>query len=206
MNPTVLKERPAYVSFERRAVEDREASLRDGRYTTKDEDFVLITPPGTKDRIERNVQEWLKQLAEQVQQERLPAEFQRMYKNAYDTWKESGEAPLNGTYVKNCPIFSPSQIDNLLRANIKTVEDLANANEEMIARLGMGGRALKSQAETWLTSAKDVGAVASQLEALKIQNEELKVTNEALSAQVKELVGELTKFLPPTGKATVTPL
>ena len=197
MNPTVLKESPAYVSFEKRAVEDRDASNLEGHYVTKDEDFALITPPGTKDRIERNVKEWFEQLEAQVRQERLPAEFVRSYKNAYAAWKESGEVPLEGTYVKNCPIFSPSQIDNLLRANIKTVEHLATANEEMIARMGMGGRELKRQAENWLSSAKNVGTVTAQLTALQVQNEELKTANESLLKQVKELATELEKLTKP---------
>jgi hypothetical protein len=189
------KERPAYVSFEKRAMEDREATIATGMYTAKDVDFVIITPPGTKDQIERNAKEWLEQMEFQMRQDRLPREFYEAYRKAYEYWKESGEVPLNGTYVKTCPALSPSQIDSLLRANIKTMEDLAAASEEAVARLGMGGRSLKMLAENWLKSAKDTGASAGQITALQLKNQELEASNKELVEQVRLLAAQVEAFL-----------
>lgn len=187
----IQKERPAYVTFELKAVEDREASIKAGHYVAKEVPFVYITPPGSKDRVERNALEWLEQMAEQVKQERLPREFFNHYKQAYEDWKTSGEIPVNGTPVKTCPLFSVSQVDALLKANIRTVEDLASANEESIGRLGMGGRALKQQATDWLAAASGTGKTASELTALKQQNKELSERNAALETQLAALAAKV---------------
>ncbi len=198
----IQKERPAYVTFVKRAVEDRDATIASGMYTPKDVDFVIITPPGSKDRIERNAEEWFVQMREQVAQQRLPREFLSLYKEAYEEWKATGEVPVNGTYIKNVALFSPAQIEMLLQANLKTVEDLAVATEEAIARLGMGGRAMKKQAESYLASAKN-GAPAAQLTALQLENEELRKSNEALAKQVEQLAMQMKQF---AANANVKPL
>ena len=46
------EERPAYVRFERRPMEDKAASIREGRYVAKDVDFALVTPPYSNDCVE----------------------------------------------------------------------------------------------------------------------------------------------------------
>lgn len=204
MNPSVLEERPSYVSFESRAIEDREASIAQGHYVAKEEDYAIITPPGTRDRIERRVSDWMEQLEAQVRQERLPLAFYNSYKEAYKHWKAQGEVPVQGTYIKNVTIFSPSQIDTLLRANIKTVEDLAVCTEEAIARMGMGGRALKQTAINWLETSKDKGQIAGKITALELENKQLKDANEALGKQLKELSAEVQKLAP--AKTGQTPL
>jgi predicted RecB family nuclease len=48
----------------------------------------------------------------------------------------------------------PAQIKTLLDINVRTVEELAAANEETLNRVGMGGRALKQKAIIWLESSK----------------------------------------------------
>jgi hypothetical protein len=189
--PEVQLERPAYITFALKPVEDREQTIKTGMFTLKDEEFVYITPPGSKDRIERKVSEWLPQIRDQMKQDRLPLAFVQYYESAYKEWKETGEVPLHGTYIKNVAIFSPAQIETMLKAGIKTVEDLAAANEESISRLGMGGRALKMQAENWLKSGSQGGAQAAQLTALQLQNEELTKSNKELAEQVKTLATQL---------------
>lgn len=188
---SIQKERPAYIEFEKRAVEDRNATIESGRYTAKDAVFVLITPAGTKDRIERDAEEWLAQMRFQAQQSRLPMEFLTYYERAYEAWKRQEEVPLSGTPINRCSLFSPAQVESLKQANVKTLEDLANANEEIIARIGMGGRNLKTQAENWLKSSQDIGVTTAQLSALQIANAELKTKNEALEAKVAALTASV---------------
>jgi FtsZ-binding cell division protein ZapB len=186
-----LEERPPFVRFETRSFEDREATIKQGHYVGIDVDFALITPSGSKDIIERNVSEWFQQLREQVMQERMNADWANAFYKMYDAFKEGKEAPLVGTPVINWPGLSPSQVKQLVSLNLRAVEDVAIMNEESIARLGMGGRALKDRAVAWLAAARDVGMVAEASAALKLENEELKRSNENLNQQVQALAAQV---------------
>ena len=79
----------------------------------------------------------------------------------------------------------------MLDAHVRTVEDLSAANEETIARIGMGGRALKDKAVSWLSAASGNGKVTEELAALRVKNEAAEARNIALEKQVKELVAKV---------------
>ena len=186
----IKQDRPAYVTFERRAVEDRQATLDNGMYMSKDVDFALITPMGSKDRVERVVSEWLEVLKQQAAEQRIPLEWVRAYKEAYAAWKEDREIPLDGHAIVNWPVASPAQVKLLLDLRVRTVEDLAQANEETIARLGMGGRALKQRAVDFLDS-REAGKVSGEMEKLRQENESLKVRNESIEAQLLTMQAQI---------------
>lgn len=186
-----LQERPPFVRFETKSFEDREASLKAGHYVGNDVDFAYITPAGSKDIIERNVQEWFEMLRGQVTQERMPAEWADHFFRLYEGFKAGKEPPVNGTPVLNWPGLSPSQVKQLLSLHLRAVEDVAQMNEETIARLGMGGRALKDRAIAWLAAAKDIGVVAEASAAMQVENAELKRSNEALAQQVAVLTQQV---------------
>jgi hypothetical protein len=205
MSVEIAKDRPAYVQFEVRAEEDRAATVEAGHYVARDVDFVIITPAGSKDRIERRADEWLVQIKQQVQEQRLPPEWAQAYRAAYGEWKEGREIPLNGTAIVNWPAVSPAQVKALLEARMRTVEDLAVANEETITRLGMGGRALKQRAVDWLASAKDVGKVGEEISAMRVLNESLTARNEELTEQLAGLSKRLAS-LESSSAAKVTKL
>ncbi len=183
--------RPPYVTFEVRAVEDRAASIEAGFYKTRDVDFAFITPQGSKDRIEREVQSWFENLTEQVNQQRFPSEWKRHFEESYKAWKEGRELPLNGTPILTWPVVSPSQVKALLDARVKTVEDLAGANEETLNRIGMGSRMLKDKAVSWMTAAGSTGKVTEEMTALKAANKALTDRNEELGKQLKELAASV---------------
>lgn len=165
--------RPSFVTFEYVAEEDRTATLANGHYTSKDVAYAFITPQGSKDRIVRKADEWLEQLQQQVREGRMPADWERAYVNAYKAWKSGLEIPVSGMSLRNWPAASPAQIKTLLDMNIRTVEELAAANEEALSRIGMGGRALKQLATEWLSSARNVGRHAEEMAALRVENAEL---------------------------------
>ena len=79
----------------------------------------------------------------------------------------------------------------MLSLHIRSVEDLAAANEEVLARIGMGGRALKQRAVDWLTSAGSTGKASEELSALKASNENLQARNEQLETQLRELAAKV---------------
>ena len=183
----IAKDRPAYISFELRAVEDRQATIDAGHYVPKEVEYVIITPQGSKDRTERIVQDWFDKLAQDVKEQRFPQEWLSAYKAAYTEWKAGREIPLEGTPIGQWPVASPGQVASCLAAHIRTVEDLAIANEESIGRLGMGGRALKQKAADWFTAAKDNGKVVEEVNALKLTNKSLTERNASLEARLLKL-------------------
>lgn len=179
--------RAPWINFEARGVEDREESIKQGRYVAKNVDFVLVTPHGSRDRIEREVNDWLSNMAQQVAEGRLPDEWLTAYRRAYKHWKEGQEIPLEGTPIANWPILSPAQVKMLQDLHILTVEVLAEANEETIRRLGMGGRNLVDKAKAWVQQATGPGKVVEDMAALKRQNEALEARLNALEEQNTQL-------------------
>ncbi len=179
--------RPPYVTFETRAVEDRTATIETGHYASRDVIFAIITPSGSRDRIEKEAQAWLTDLEEAVRQERFPANWLNAYKEAFRYWTESREVPLTGTPVTDWSAVSPAQVKNLLNLNLRTVEDVAQATEEAMMRIGMGGRALKEKAQAWIDTAKTTGKSSGELESLRVENASLKARNGELEDRCKKL-------------------
>ena len=183
--------RHPYVIFETRAVEDRTASIETGHYVAKDVDYAIITPTGSRDRIEKVVEDWLDGLDEGVRNERLPATWPGLYREAYKRWKAGHDLPEHGTPVRNWPSASPAQVRTLLDMGINSVEACADMNEEAVMRLGMGGRALKQQAQAWLQSSNDTGKTAADLDDLRRKNEALTTRAELAEEANKNLAKRL---------------
>jgi len=184
---SIAESRPPYVTFELRAEEDRDASIAAGCYTAKDVAYAIVTPQGSKDRIERVVEDWFSTLEQQSREGRIPVEWLQSYRRMYKSWQEGNEIPLEGTDIRNWPAVSPAQVKMLGEARIRTVEDLATANEETLNRLGMGGRALKARAIEWLGAAKGTGVAAEAAAALKVENADLRARNEELETRLARL-------------------
>ena len=146
----LLEPRPPYIQFERRAIERRKVEAEGGGVFYVELDFAIVTPAGSKDCIEKVVEEWFPYLREQTRQGRFPQQWLDAYKSSYEAWKSDQEPPINGTSIKACPVFSVGEVKNLLALHVVAVEDLAQANEELLGRLGMGGRSLKQKAIDYL--------------------------------------------------------
>lgn len=186
----IREQRPSYVKFERRGIEDREQSLIQGRYIEKNIDYAVITPIGSKDRIPREVKAWFVSLEQQAREERIPEEWVRQYKMAYDAWKKGEELPPNGAPIKGWTVLSSAQQANVISANILTVEDLAQVNDEGMKRIGMGALELRDKAIAWLRSAKDSGVVTQQNAALQARIRQLESNIETLQGQIRDLKAE----------------
>lgn len=188
--------RPPYVTFEVRGEEDRAASIEAGHFVAKDVVYAIITPQGSKDRIERLAKDWLENMQAEVQSGRFPAEWLVRFKEMYKAWEEGRELPLSGTSVTQWPAASPAQVKQLQTVHIRTVEDLATCNEETLNRLGMGGRALKQKAVEWLAASKNVGKVAEEMASLKTLNAGLLERNSQLEAQLRDLSARVDALAP----------
>ncbi len=188
--------KPPYVRFETRSLEDREATIAAGHYVGKDVVFALVAPAGTRDLIEREATEWLKNIEEGVTQERIPSFWFSAYSKALDDFKNSRETPEFGTPVKDWPSLSPAEVKMLLDINIRTVEELAECSEEGVMRIGMGGRALKQKAKAWLESANDIGKVAAEVEKLRVRNEELEARDTERELEFSKLKNQVEALAP----------
>lgn len=185
------KERPAYVRFERVAVEDKAATLKAGHYVAKDVDMALITPPYSKDIFKIKVSQWLENLKQDVANGRLPQEWADNYREAYRRWQNGQEMPLNGTAIKGWGVISPAQQETLIKINVLTVEDLAGINDEGIKRIGMGAVDLKNKAVAWLAQLQDKGPLTVKMAAVESENAALKDSVEILTRQVQELMAQV---------------
>lgn len=182
------KERPSYVRFERVAVEDVQASIREGRYVGRDVDMANITPPGSKDIFKQRVKDWFVQLEMDQKALRIPPEWVEHYKKQYAAWKNGQEVPLNGTPILGWGVISPAQQQSIIAANVLTVEDFANLNAEGVARIGMGAVSLQSKARAWVAQTHDKGPLTQKMAAVETENALLRSSVETLQRQVEELM------------------
>lgn len=204
MTIELMTERPPYIEFKVMTEEDRDQSIATGSFKSRDVDFVSIMPAGDRNlKVDRRVDEWLDQLTQRVKQGMGNVQHLDYFKSAYKLWKETQEMPVNGIAIKLWPVVSPSQAQNILSANIRTVEDLAQANEEALRRIGMGARALKEKAISWLSAANDTGKAASANAALKARVDDLTAKVTDLVIINKELMIELGKNKSKHDRSTV---
>lgn len=187
------EDRPPYVTYELRSEEDRSEYV-EGQVKFKDVAYAMITPMGSKDRVERKVSDWFPQLKEAVKAGRFKQEWLAAFEAQFKAWQQGQEIPVNGISIRSWPVATPSQVKALLALQVLTVEDLAIANEQTLGRIGMGGRALKQQAVDFLAGAKDLGSLvrrldgqAAELETLKARNLQLEADNVELGQKVAVL-------------------
>ena len=188
-----MAERPPYVRFEQRAEEDRNASIESGHYVAKDVNYALITPPGSKDCVEKIAEEWLDQIKKKAIEGSFPAAWAEHFAFAYKQWLLDNTVPETGTPIKGWALIGPAMQQQILQANIRTVEDLAVMNEAGLQRIGMGARDLQNKAKAWLEEAGNVGSVAAKNAALEMKLEQalerivtLEKQNKALKSKHKE--------------------
>jgi len=191
MQVQVKEERPPFVQFVRREVENRAESIVQGKYVARSVDYALITPQGSRDSVEREVDVWFVYLSEQAKQGRIDPRWVDGWKYAYEQWKKGEEIPLNGTPIRTWPVVTPAQVKLLVSLHILTVEDLAGANDETLGRIGMGSAELKKRAQDYLKEANGPGKLVQEVSALRLEVADLKARCEGLLAVNSDLQQQL---------------
>ncbi len=181
------KDIPAWVQFEMRGVEDRDATIKNGHYTERDVEYALITPPYSKDCNEKEVAAWLQELADNLRNGRISQAWHDGYIAKYKAWKAGQEIPEDGIPIKGWTMVSPAVQNNLLAIGVRTVESLSKMNDEGMKRYGMGALDLKNRAIAWLKAAKNVAPVAQENAALKAEVSDLKTKMDQVLASNEEL-------------------
>lgn len=184
----LMNEMPSYINFEWRPVKDNEATIEHGQMIYKDVAFVIVTPPGGKQVFEGVAEEWLKNKLDRND------DYYSHYKACYEAWLKQEEMPTKGTSVKNWPAISPAEVKALLGAELRTIEDVATANEPALKRVGPGAVSLKNRAKAWLSTAKNTGKPAEKIAALEAEVENLKTIIEEKDLVIKELQGAVSAY------------
>jgi FtsZ-binding cell division protein ZapB len=187
--PAIQEARPPYVEFKQVAVEDRNASIEQGRRVTKNVNMAYVMQLGSKDQTEKVAEEWLAQLRRKVIEGEYPDAWLKHFDTKFQDWKAGRDTPENGYPVREWAVLSPAEVENLLELKIRTVEDLAAATEELLQK-NLGLRTLKQKAQAWLESAN---SGAEKLAALTVENEQLKETIERMNERLQALEADKPK-------------
>lgn len=176
-----------HVVFYKGDKEDREATVAQGRPVFRDVDMVKITARGTKDNVQKEVSDWFESLKALHAGGRISNALLANWQEAYEMWCKGEAIPEDGTPIRLWPAATPAQVKTLVAMHVLTVEQLAAANEQTIAGLGLHGRLLKDRATQYLKDAKNIGVPTLQLEKLSKENADLKETVTSLLGQIDEL-------------------
>ena len=181
----VEKERPPYIEFEERAVEDRDASIEAGHLIHKNVDFVISRQIGSVNTVEKIAEEWLQDQQNLADRGRIPQKWAEFFKQRYADYKEGKDPTVDGTALRLWPAISKADVENCARLKIFSVEDLAQINDETMQKLGMGSRALQQKAKAYLDARGDTAT--EELAALRAKAEDQAQTIETLLQKVEEL-------------------
>jgi hypothetical protein len=158
LNQATQKARPPYVEFEEREHPEGSGALVD---------FAILHPLGSKDTVEKIAKDWLAHNDKLAERGEYPREWAQFFREQYNGWKAGQDCEaVIGTHVKAWPGISPAQANILVAARCRTVEDLADAPEELLQRIGMGARNLQTKARAFVDAKKDGGA-AEELAMLR---------------------------------------
>lgn len=158
-----------YVRFYLEPMENPAKTAESGRPIFEDVEFIEKQVPGDKTlTVQRPVTD------------RDKREFARQYR----AWKADATAEqTSGTPLKAWPQVSRAQVEELAFFKVRTVEDLANLSDALLANLGPY-RELQKKACDFLAAARGHAPTS----ALRTALEEEKQKREALERQVQELL------------------
>ena len=182
----LMPQRPPFIVFEQRAIEDRNASIAAGGLVMRDVDYVIVRQVGCKDTVEKEAEGWLADIEKAAAQGTYPGEWVRHFREKYQAFKAGQAEPELGLSVRQWPSLSKAQAENLIAAGVRTVEDVAVMNEPTMQRVGMGARELKGKAKAYVES-RDQNKAAEQITALQAQLGDRETRIEALEARLAAL-------------------
>jgi hypothetical protein len=183
------KRRPPIVRFSRAAQFDAKQTEKNGRSTYIDVDMVKVTSPDGGVTLEKNVKQWFAEIDKKPEYMQWTPYFKQMYRD----WQEAHDvASVEGTHLSNWPLLSPGQVETLLNAGVKTIEDAAGMPDDLATALA--AHYIRSKARYWLNAAEDIGAVSAKAASLEAENETLQADVIEKSKKIAELKGEVERL------------
>lgn len=181
-----------HIRFETRSEEDRAQSVEQGRKVYKDVDWVIVTPQGSRDYVENYAEQWFKNIQSRAEIGQYDQEWVTQFRRMYEMYKQGKEMPVDGTPLAMLShLFSPAEIANCKAVHVLSLESLATANEETIARIGMGGRELKNRASEAVKLAGNGSGDALKIAAIETENADLKQRVSDLESVIMDLQAQM---------------
>ena len=141
-----------HVEFHKQPYQLGKKSREAGRPIYEDRDYIRIMIPGQpKQVVDRQVQE-----KDKIE-----------YAQTWGAYIAGEEAHIIGTPVDHIPGISVSVVKALQHLNIVSVEQMAEANEIALQKVGHGARDLQSRAKAYLGQNDELDTVKKELADLK---------------------------------------
>jgi hypothetical protein len=157
-----------FVAFGHEARENPARSELEGRPVFDQVEMIRIVVPGSKDEVVREVNEGDRQ----------------RFAPRYAKFKKGDDTAVSGTPLEQWPALSVSRIAELKAIDIYSVDQLAAASDDIMPKLGIGGRELVEKAKARLAAAAD-GATVERLAAENLRLTERCARLAAENAQMK---------------------
>ncbi len=178
-----------HVTFYKKAVENPAKTIEEGRPIYEDRVFVRIAVPGDNLSV-------IDTFANAEHQRRFPMHWQHFLNKNVD------DDSIVGTPLKAWALITPAQAEELRGMKFYTVEQVANAADNHIMKLGMmlgmSPYSFRDKAKAYLSSAKDAAESVKrdeELQALKEQNEKIKAEADAKLAKMQEQLETLMSVM-----------
>lgn len=110
-------------------------------------------------------------------------------KDHYEAWKKNEEAPVSGTPITNWPPITKRLAEVMKTNGYRSVEELSNATDADLGRIGMGAIGLRDKAREFVAlkvDTKTAGQVDSLKKHIEKLEEEIAFLKERGSVQAKE--------------------
>lgn len=155
------------VMFHREAIQDNQATVREGRPIFKDMEMVELRFPGNTNTV------W-----------DLPVtdEHRQKYARQYEAFLRGDEMAIDGTPIEQLTVLTRAQIKELKSLDIHTIEAAAGLSDLVIQRF-MGGYKLRELAKRYLEQAEGLAPLALVIE----ENDKMKAQINAQASQLEEL-------------------
>ena len=159
-----------YVQFSLDAVEDMDASIKEGRPVHKEVETITIIVPGDRDTIVRQVRE----------------SDREQFATQYAAFKNRQEQPVMGTMLSSLPFLTKAQVADLYAANVRTAEQLASMSD-VLAQKFMGMHNLRKRAKDFLDAAAGNAPIERMNKELEVRDNTIAVLQKALDDQGKKI-------------------
>lgn len=163
------------VKFFSTPLKNDEKSLTEGRPIFDDVDMIEIRVRGTKDNI--------------VQRPVRPDDKQR-FRGAWQAHQEGEKAAQSGTPLSQWPAMSTSQVEEMKYLGFVTVEQIANANDNVVANT-TGLQGLKNKAKAFIEFSKGAAPIEQMQEKLAASANETETLRRQL-AETQAALATLT--------------
>ena len=151
-------------------------SIEEGREIYEDREYVRVQIKGQSKQV----------VVQEVKEQHI-----KRFPIAYYHFKAKRAAPVVGTPIEQLPHTGPTLAASLKVLGIRTIEDLANANDSALGNIGPGSRELQNKAKAFLGKTTETTLQLSEQLATE------KARNDAMAQQLADMQTQLSSLSKP---------